>query len=305
MAYISDSKLAFPKSKFSKTYGGMSVSLCMAYCLSNGYVVSYPLFDDAKYDLIVDISDKLQRVQCKTSMVFTARKIRYPRVHFSHGSQRSYSRNDFDYLWVITQEHAYFIPVENIPLSQDDQLVEIVLSQKFNGFIVDMPFLSGKDPKRTLEMINLTDTERARIASLYRLGESDSDIAMTMGLKQSQVRGYLNNANIVKEHFVTDEIKEKIIESYKSGLGIRDISKQVNFSRSMIGKVIEQSGTPLRRKAAIKPEWKQKIIEMYVSGKKPEEIAKYYGIRRSNTVSSFLHKHKWLIDETRTKLSIS
>jgi len=301
---VLETSLKFKGNKFSKTYGGMSVSLCMAYCLSNGYTVSYPLFDDARYDLIADIDNSLKRIQCKTAMVFSYKQIRYPRIKLHHGSQSSYGRSDFDLLWVITQQHAYLIPIDKIP-TVDDQLVEIVLSPKFNTYIVDMPFLTGQDPKRTLETMNLTDKERARIASLFRLGDTSEDIAMTMGLKHSQVSGYLASAKIVKEHFVTDDIKSKIVELYKSGIEVKKISHQVNFSRALVTQVITDSGTELRRKTAIHPEWKQTIVEMYVKGQKPQEIAKYFGIRRPNAISAFLNKHKWLIDETRQKLGLT
>jgi len=50
-----------------KTQGGVSQSFCVAYFADKNYIVSQTMFDDAKYDLIVDDGTRLLKVQCKTS----------------------------------------------------------------------------------------------------------------------------------------------------------------------------------------------------------------------------------------------
>ena len=47
--------------------GDVTELLVSAYLLKLGYVVSKPLTQDSKYDLIVDINHKLIRIQVKTA----------------------------------------------------------------------------------------------------------------------------------------------------------------------------------------------------------------------------------------------
>ena len=51
----------------TKKQGNAGLGQAIAYFTSLGYVVSVPLNDSQKYDLIVDIDDHLQRVSVKTS----------------------------------------------------------------------------------------------------------------------------------------------------------------------------------------------------------------------------------------------
>lgn len=51
----------------SKQQGDIGVAQAIAYYTKNGYICSFPLTDNSKYDLIVDKNNKLERVQVKTS----------------------------------------------------------------------------------------------------------------------------------------------------------------------------------------------------------------------------------------------
>ena len=47
--------------------GAMTEQKCFLKCIELGYVVSKPLFDNARYDFILDAEGKLLRIQVKTS----------------------------------------------------------------------------------------------------------------------------------------------------------------------------------------------------------------------------------------------
>lgn len=51
----------------NKDYGNIGEAHAITYYVKQGYLVSKPIFDNAKYDLIVDKNGKLERVQVKTS----------------------------------------------------------------------------------------------------------------------------------------------------------------------------------------------------------------------------------------------
>ena len=47
--------------------GNISEQQFILYCLNNDIKVSRPVFNDARYDFIIDINNKLLRVQVKTA----------------------------------------------------------------------------------------------------------------------------------------------------------------------------------------------------------------------------------------------
>lgn len=51
----------------SKQKGNLTELQCLAAFGQYGYTISIPYGDCARYDFIVDINNKLYRIQCKTS----------------------------------------------------------------------------------------------------------------------------------------------------------------------------------------------------------------------------------------------
>lgn len=49
----------------TKQKGDIGVAMAISYYTQAGAVVSYPLTDNAKYDLVVELDNKLYKVQCK------------------------------------------------------------------------------------------------------------------------------------------------------------------------------------------------------------------------------------------------
>ena len=56
--------------KTNKEKGNTGLGIAIAYYSSNGYTVSIPLNDTQDYDLIVDKSNVLKKVQVKTTSIW-------------------------------------------------------------------------------------------------------------------------------------------------------------------------------------------------------------------------------------------
>lgn len=279
---------------FTKTYGGVSHSLCLAYFCSKGIVVSQPLFDNARYDLVVDMDGCLKRVQCKTAKIHqnNGSKVRYARLKLSHGSQKSYNTTDFDFLWVTTGEAAYLIPVDQLP-SKNNEISGMVLSPMYNTFIVDLPLVNGSSAVRKVNSSKLTEPEKIRIESLFSMGETMQSISRTLGLTANQVERHLSENKIKRNHVLTDEVEKQICDLYLSGMPLKDIETQTGFVKSSIQHIVKKAKLTNRR-IAIKDEWKSEILDMYYNQNKTvDEISEHFGIKRKNTLSTFIFRSKW------------
>ena len=47
--------------------GEITEMKCQLFCLEQGYVISKPVLDNARYDLLLDYNNKIYRIQIKTS----------------------------------------------------------------------------------------------------------------------------------------------------------------------------------------------------------------------------------------------
>jgi len=236
-----------------KTQGGVSQSFCVAYFAAKNFVVSQSLFDDAKYDLVVDDGTRLFRVQCKTSHYHNIERqdrkhcLTYPNLNLSSVSRKdhkwrpSYKLGDFDYLWIMTSSDFYLIPIEDIFDQEHPHRTSLLLSPKWNKYIVEIPVPSGQ-----------------RVVRQNPEPKSDA-------------------------------VKERIIELAEQGAKVSEIANQLGIPRPIVSNQIYRSG--IRKGPVIKPEWKTEIIKMYKTGSTPTQIANHFGLN-VKTVGSFLAYHK-------------
>jgi PD-(D/E)XK endonuclease len=112
--------------------GGICQALATAYFLSQGYIVSQPLYDNAPYDLIVDDGSRLLLVPCRYSTLLKHlggqsrqrhdRRYEYVDLRSYGGAgqnkppsgYRVYRAADFDLPWVMTSTVYYLIPATAI-----------------------------------------------------------------------------------------------------------------------------------------------------------------------------------------------
>ena len=107
--------------ELSTQFKGTITELQVAsYLLTLGYVVSQPLVQDSKYDLIVDINHKLIRLQVKTArenIKATSGKAitfncRSTTNNVRECKQRYYSQEDIDYFATYWDKECFLIPVK-------------------------------------------------------------------------------------------------------------------------------------------------------------------------------------------------
>ena len=98
--------------------GDVTELLVGAYLLELGYLVSKPLTQDSKYDLIVDVNHKLIRIQVKTARLndqTIGKSIKFNCRSTTNNvrecKKRYYSPEDVDYFATYWDNEVYLVPV--------------------------------------------------------------------------------------------------------------------------------------------------------------------------------------------------
>lgn len=94
--------------------GAMTEQKCFLKCIESGFIVSKPLFDNARYDFILDANGKLYRIQVKTShwtddtkaaFVFNG----YSQHSVGNGNKRmKYTNQEIDY-FMTEQDNIFYL----------------------------------------------------------------------------------------------------------------------------------------------------------------------------------------------------
>ena len=98
--------------------GAITEQKCFMKCIEQGYIVSKPLFDNARYDFILDTGTQLLKIQVKTSrwkdeehssFIFNC----YSQHSTGNGNKRMrYSKEDIDYFMTEKDDVFYLYPAE-------------------------------------------------------------------------------------------------------------------------------------------------------------------------------------------------
>ncbi len=98
--------------------GCITEQKCFLKCLEAGFMVSKPLFDNARYDFILDNGNKLLRIQVKTShwkdeehnaFIFNG----YSQHSTGNGNKRmAYTNKEIDYFMTEKDDVFYLYPAE-------------------------------------------------------------------------------------------------------------------------------------------------------------------------------------------------
>ena len=96
--------------------GAMTEQKCFLKCIELGYIVSKPLFDNARYDFILDAKGKLLRIQVKTSrwgndeksvFIFNG----YSQHSIGDGNKRmKYTNKEIDFFMTEKDGNFYLYP---------------------------------------------------------------------------------------------------------------------------------------------------------------------------------------------------
>lgn len=97
--------------------GYLTEQKCFVKCLEEGYLISKPLFDNARYDFILDTGNKLLRIQVKSSAwnddhtAFTFNG--YSQHSTGNGNKRmKYTNKEIDYFMTEKDGIFYLYPAE-------------------------------------------------------------------------------------------------------------------------------------------------------------------------------------------------
>lgn len=106
--------------KNTKIQGCIGLGQAIAYFTRMGYVVSSPLNDSQDYDLVVEIDEKLYKVQVKTTTIKSSSGYYQPYIRQTcKNTKRNYTKSatelKYDYLFVTGDNlESWFIPKDKI-----------------------------------------------------------------------------------------------------------------------------------------------------------------------------------------------
>jgi len=122
----------------SKKQGDAGLGIAIGWFARNGHTVSVPLTDSQDYDLVVDMADKLARVQVKTT-TYRDRHNRYSvtlRVAGGNrsgtGKQKKLDLSRVEYVFAVTSDDTMYL----IPTSAMTCRSQLCLTGKYDKFRV-------------------------------------------------------------------------------------------------------------------------------------------------------------------------
>lgn len=104
--------------------GALTEQKCFLKCIEMGFTVSKPLFDNARYDFILDTGSKLLKIQVKTShwkddekscIIFNC----YSQHSLSNGNKiMKYTNKEIDFFMTEKEGIFYLYPAPDIGLKE-------------------------------------------------------------------------------------------------------------------------------------------------------------------------------------------
>ena len=89
---------------------------CQQDFTSNGILVSKPITQDSRYDFIVDINNKLYKIQCKSSSISEDKSyilMKTKTTNIRTMKDTYYTKEDIDYFYTTFDNIGYLVPVED------------------------------------------------------------------------------------------------------------------------------------------------------------------------------------------------
>lgn len=102
----------------TRVTGELTELKCQLYCLEKGYIVSKPILDNARYDMLLDYNGKFYRIQIKTSRWMSEE---HEGIIFNCRSQHSvsggnkimkYTPEEIDFFMTEFENEYYLIPCD-------------------------------------------------------------------------------------------------------------------------------------------------------------------------------------------------
>ena len=101
-----------------KHYGSLTELQVMTYLYGLGYQISIPYGDNARYDFIIDINDKLYKIQVKSATFIEEGVYKIPcvrmRVNSKQNVRKHYTGNEVDFFATMINGKCYFVPQSEV-----------------------------------------------------------------------------------------------------------------------------------------------------------------------------------------------
>lgn len=120
----------------SKTVGERTEAIILAELLKAGYVVLLPFGDNQRYDMVVEIDGKFQRVQCKTARLLRGTLNFKTCSTYAHRGRPSRGyRGQADLFGVYSPDtgKVYLVPVEEVGEVEGTLRLEQPLNGQIKG----------------------------------------------------------------------------------------------------------------------------------------------------------------------------
>ena len=127
----------------SKKRGDAGLGAAIGYFALEGYTVLVPLTDSQSYDLVIEVNDKLSKIQVKTTIAKTRNGNYVVELRTKGGNKHSekvkhFGELDADYLFVLTGDgDRYLIPAGDCPSAR------LVLGSKYKMWLLSIGELNG------------------------------------------------------------------------------------------------------------------------------------------------------------------
>ena len=130
----------------TQTKGAITQQKCFLKCIEEGWIISKPLFDNARYDFIADVNGKLLKIQVKTSAWVDSEHTAfsfngYSQHSLGSGNKRMhYTNKEIDYFMTEKDNVYYLYPASENGFTQKILRISAKQNQKSINWAKDYQF---------------------------------------------------------------------------------------------------------------------------------------------------------------------
>lgn len=141
----------------TKIKGNVTEMECMLAFMKLGYQISIPFGEDSRYDFVVDVNDKLYKIQCKTCsevieneqiLAIKFKTVRQSGSKAINWTRTKYGENEIDYFATSYQGICYLVPVKECSIEKTLRIVP-----PKNGQIKGINFLKDYELSEVLKTL--------------------------------------------------------------------------------------------------------------------------------------------------------
>ena len=128
----------------TKAVGAQTELQCITYLHGLGYNISIPWGDNARYDFVLDVNNKLYKIQVKTARIKSEGvyviSTKSTSMNRSGNKIKHYTKDDIDYFATFIKNQCYLIPFKETSRSektlrflppQNNQIKNITFAQNY------------------------------------------------------------------------------------------------------------------------------------------------------------------------------